>query len=47
MIDGKFVDLWEQEEEKMKDGLGSIPQLPFSPHKLIFYYLIRHKFMIG
>jgi hypothetical protein len=24
MVDGRFVDLREQEEEKMKDGLGSI-----------------------
>jgi hypothetical protein len=40
MVDGKVVDLCEQEEEKMKDGMGSIPELFFSPH--IFYYLIRH-----
>jgi hypothetical protein len=42
MVEGKLV---EQEEEKMKDGLGPISQLSFCPH--IFYYLIRHKFMIG
>jgi hypothetical protein len=47
MVDRKFVDLWEQEEEKMKDedGLGSILKLFFCPH--MFYYLIRHYFMIG
>jgi hypothetical protein len=45
MVDRKFVDLWEQEEEKMEDGLGPISQLSFCPH--MFYYLIRHKFMIG
>jgi hypothetical protein len=40
MVDGRFVDLREQEEEKVKDGLGSIPPLSFCPH--MFHYLIRH-----
>jgi hypothetical protein len=45
MVDGKFVDLWEQEEEKMEDGMGPISTIFFCPH--LFYYLIRHYFMIG